>query len=98
MISRSFVFLMIRLPPRSTRTDTLLPNTTLCRSPEAPSSESPRAGDPRQNVPAASPPASPSAEERRERSAAGRFAGLGLQFAVTILLSLWLGKIGRAHV
>src|SRR3546814_19801598 len=26
-------FLMIRLPPRSTRTDTLLPHTTLIRSP-----------------------------------------------------------------
>src|SRR3546814_16516436 len=26
------VFLMIRRPPRSTRTDTLLPYTTLCRS------------------------------------------------------------------
>src|SRR3546814_7922857 len=28
-------FLMIRLPPRSTRTDTLFPYTTLCRSPAA---------------------------------------------------------------
>src|SRR3546814_14705545 len=27
-----FFFLMIRLPPRSTRTDTLFPYTTLCRS------------------------------------------------------------------
>src|SRR3546814_7670560 len=27
------VFLMIRRPPRSTRTDTLFPYTTLCRSP-----------------------------------------------------------------
>src|SRR3546814_3094419 len=27
-----FYFLMIRRPPRSTRTDTLFPNTTLCRS------------------------------------------------------------------
>src|SRR3546814_4755906 len=27
-----FFFLMIRRPPRSTRTDTLLPYTTLCRS------------------------------------------------------------------
>src|SRR3546814_12623264 len=26
------LFLMIRLPPRSTRTDTLFPDTTLCRS------------------------------------------------------------------
>src|SRR3546814_16498162 len=28
------IFLMIRLPPRSTRTDTLFPYTTLFRSPE----------------------------------------------------------------
>src|SRR3546814_20130279 len=27
-----FFFLMIRRPPNSTRTDTLLPDTTLCRS------------------------------------------------------------------
>src|SRR3546814_13667420 len=31
----SFVFLMIRRPPRSTRTDTLFPYTTLFRSLEA---------------------------------------------------------------
>jgi ATP synthase protein I len=54
-------------------------------------------------MPAASPPAPSSAEERRERSAAARFAGLGLQFAVTILVSLWLGtwidrKFGTAPV
>src|SRR3546814_11343772 len=30
-----FFFLMIRRPPRSTRTDTLFPYTTLFRSPEA---------------------------------------------------------------
>src|SRR3546814_822734 len=32
MISSFFVFLMIRRPPRSTRTDTLFPDTTLFRS------------------------------------------------------------------
>src|SRR3546814_2198765 len=32
-MSWSFVFLMIRRPPRSTRTDTLFPYTTLFRSP-----------------------------------------------------------------
>src|SRR3546814_14899198 len=32
MDSRSFFFLMIRRPPRSTRTDTLFPYTTLFRS------------------------------------------------------------------
>src|SRR3546814_18758187 len=31
-----FFFLMIRRPPRSTRTDTLLPYTTLFRSPHGP--------------------------------------------------------------
>src|SRR3546814_14923516 len=31
-VLRSFVFLMIRRPPRSTRTDTLFPYTTLFRS------------------------------------------------------------------
>src|SRR3546814_15819248 len=36
-----FFFLMIRLPPRSTRTDTLFPYTTLFRSPD-----SRRGGDP----------------------------------------------------
>src|SRR3546814_7140969 len=36
---RVLFFLMIRLPPRSTRTDTLFPNTTLFRSHEC-------AGDP----------------------------------------------------
>src|SRR3546814_16893720 len=30
-----FFFLRIRLPPRSTRTDTLFPYTTLCRAPGA---------------------------------------------------------------
>src|SRR3546814_13909415 len=35
-----FVFLMIRRPPRSTRTDTLFPYTTLFRSEGAPMSES----------------------------------------------------------
>src|SRR3546814_17686070 len=29
---RVFFFLMVRRPPRSTRTDTLFPDTTLCRS------------------------------------------------------------------
>src|SRR3546814_6278099 len=32
----SFFFLMIRRPPRSTRTDTLFPYTTLFRSPRSP--------------------------------------------------------------
>src|SRR4029453_758998 len=70
--------------------------------PEAPDSESERAGQSRQELPAASPPA-PSHEEPRERSAAAKFAGIGLQFAITILLCLWLGnwldrKFGTAPV
>src|SRR3546814_2718848 len=32
MLLLHFFFLMIRRPPRSTRTDTLFPYTTLCRS------------------------------------------------------------------
>src|SRR3546814_14289629 len=32
VLLRSFVFLMVRRPPRSTRTDTLFPYTTLFRS------------------------------------------------------------------
>src|SRR3546814_16227121 len=34
-VSFLFFFLMIRRPPRSTRTDTLFPYTTLFRSPES---------------------------------------------------------------
>ena len=60
--------------------------------PEEPSSESERADLSRQNLPTASPSALPSDEERRERSTAARFAGIGLQFAVTILISLALGN------
>jgi F0F1-type ATP synthase assembly protein I len=59
--------------------------------PDTPLSENERAGRPRQDLPAASPPAPPSDDERRERSTAARFAGVGLQFAVTILVFLWLG-------
>src|SRR3546814_5092892 len=44
-----FVFLMIRRPPRSTRTDTLFPYTTLFRSPRSPPSSA-RPGRQRQSV------------------------------------------------
>ena len=68
-----------------------------------PTSETERAGHSRQNVPAASPPALPSDQDQRERSAAAKFAGVGLQFAITLLLCLWLGnwldrKFGTAPV
>jgi ATP synthase protein I len=71
--------------------------------PEAPLSDSARAGHPRQEVPAASPPALPLEEERRQRSAAAKFAGVGLQFALTLLVGLGLGtwldrKFGTAPV
>jgi F0F1-type ATP synthase assembly protein I len=71
--------------------------------PEVPLSEPGQAGNPRQNVPAATPPVLPSEEERRDRTTLMRFAGIGLQFAVTILVCLWLGtwldrKFGTAPV
>src|SRR3546814_15415959 len=44
MIYIFIVFLMIRRPPRSTRTDTLFPYTTLFRSPAAGRTESDDAG------------------------------------------------------
>ena len=59
---------------------------------DAPSSDSGRADKTRQQPPAASPPAPPSGPERREPSDAARYAGVGLQFAITILVCLWLGN------
>jgi F0F1-type ATP synthase assembly protein I len=60
--------------------------------PDERSSETERAHAPRQNLPPASPSALPTDEERRERSTVARFAGIGVQFAVTILVSLALGN------
>lgn len=59
---------------------------------ETPSSETGQAGQSRQRPPAASPPVLPSDPERRERSDAARYAGVGLQFAITVLVCLWLGS------
>ena len=59
--------------------------------PNAPSSDSERAGQSRQKLPTASPREEPS-QEGRERSTAAKFAGVGLQFAVTILVSLAIGN------
>ena len=60
--------------------------------PHEPSSETTRKGDSRQQVPPASPPSPHSTSESRDRSSAARFAGIGLQFAVTILISLAIGN------
>jgi F0F1-type ATP synthase assembly protein I len=60
--------------------------------PETPSTDMGRADQLRQELPAASPPALPSDSERRERSDVARFAGVGLQFAITILVSVALGS------
>jgi len=60
--------------------------------PDEPSSETERACTSRQQLPPASPSALPTDEERRERSTVARFAGIGVQFAVTILVSLALGN------
>jgi F0F1-type ATP synthase assembly protein I len=71
--------------------------------PQQPPSDAERPGNTRQDVPTASPNAQSSDEERRERSTAARFAGAGLQFAVSLLICLWLGtwldrKFGTAPV
>ena len=60
--------------------------------PDAPSSENMRAGHPRQNVPVASPPPLPATAEQGERSTAARYAGVGLQFAITLLVGLGIGN------
>lgn len=59
---------------------------------DAPSPNSGRADKSRQKLPAAAPPALPSDPERRERSDAARYAGVGLQFAITLLIGLGLGS------
>src|SRR6056297_3816953 len=63
-----FFFLMIRRPPRSTRTDTLFPYTTLFRSgdPEKPSDRRLRRLRRRQKHPRARPPAPRSEEHTSE--------------------------------
>lgn len=71
--------------------------------PQTPSSDPERPGEIRQKVPTAATSALHPDEERRERSTAARFAGAGLQFAVTLLICLWLGtwldrKFGTAPV
>lgn len=63
--------------------------------PEEPLRPAERADPPRQapsgRGPDPSPGPLPSDEERRERSAAARYAGIGLQFAGSLLVFGWLG-------
>ena len=59
--------------------------------PKEPQPDPGTAGTPRQDLPPASPAVRSPLEERRERSTAARLAGAGLQFAITILVCLWLG-------
>src|SRR3546814_14846876 len=44
LLTYAFFFFMIRRPPRSTRTDTLFPYTTLFRSPQSPRTAAGHAG------------------------------------------------------
>ena len=57
-----------------------------------PSPDTTRAEQLRQNLPAASPPPLPSDPEPRERGDVAKVAGAGLQFAITILVSVALGS------
>src|SRR3546814_16613884 len=72
--SVGFFFLMIRRPPRSTRTDTLFPYTTLFRSPRpglyAPPAR-PRRIARHDDVPAATADRVPGRDRRRHRGPAG---------------------------
>ena len=75
----------------------------MSEEPDEPSSNQHRADDNRQHMPTASPTALSSNEAQRERSTAARFAGVGLQFAITLLVGLGLGtwldrKLGTAPV
>src|SRR3546814_16768799 len=66
-----FFFLMIRRPPRSTRTDTLFPYTTLFRSTRAARSSRPR----RDGTPRSAPPAPACRPARCRRSPTSAFPG-----------------------
>jgi len=67
--------------------------------PSEPSSESDRTGQSRQKLPTASPRTalSEDSEEGRERSSMAKFAGVGLQFAVTILVAVAIGNWLAKH-
>ena len=75
----------------------------MSEDPDEPSSNRHRAEHDRQELPTAPPTALSSNEAQRERSTAARFAGVGLQFAITLLVGLGLGtwldrKFGTAPV
>src|SRR3546814_16972368 len=105
-----FFFLMIRRPPRSTRTDTLIPYTTLFRSRyrrQVDRTDRPRHGDSpiwkmrsfRTNYQGAS--ARDTADRLYARNRPKRlctFARLSMRRIVTKAPSIKLWEIGRAHV
>src|SRR3546814_20610140 len=80
-----FVFFRVRRPPRSTRTDTLLPYTSRFRSPYRPLRR-PRLG--------------PGTGEGRSgcRLCGNDRIPLNMDMAQTLALAAGLGQIGRAHV
>ena len=75
----------------------------MSEDPLEPSSSRHRAEQNRQELPTAQPTALSSNEAQRERSTAARIAGVGLQFAITLLVGLGVGtwldrKFGTAPV
>src|SRR3546814_17267537 len=104
---RVLFFLMIRLPPRSTRTDTLFPNTTLFRSHECagdphgapvPTTFRMRAG-PRDGAGVVAADQAARALGRAACAAPGAAAGHSRQpRPATAVDQSGSGQIGRAHV
>src|SRR3546814_11765125 len=104
---------MIRLPPRSTRTVTLFPYTTLFRSPETPT---PTVSEDQRPVSTSAPAAAPASPElqqlRRElggmkRMLETQIAGMAWRElqehpqklrALQTMINLGIEQIGRAHV
>src|SRR3546814_3309347 len=98
-----FFFLMIRRPPRSTRTDTLFPYTTLFRSrgrfPAWPASGQSAAAFPRQPRPVPLPTAPPWAGSRSEEHTSELQSLMRISYAVFCLKKKKLQKniIDRAQ-
>src|SRR3546814_20867450 len=98
-----FLFLMIRRPPRSTRTDTLFPYTTLFRSPLsrasfAPTKPAPTGGMQTQGSAAMTP--AEVVDQTLGRRVFGRAFFAAHQTVVDALAQFLaqLHEIGRAHV